>query len=169
MDVLLGLATLGVTVFLLAFFGPRYLRFRGRRMVICPETKQPAAVNVGASKAALGGGFRLSDCDRWPEREGCGQECLAEINAAPDGCLVRERLAAWYAGKSCVYCHAALSEVEWHEHRPCVLMADGTPLEWHEISPVQIAGGLEGCQPLCWRCHIVQTFRRKYPELVIDR
>lgn len=169
MDVLFGLAALGVTVFLLAYFGPRYLRIRGKRVVTCPENREAAEVDVGAAKAAMGAGFRLTDCTRWPERESCGQECLAQINAARDGCLVRERLAAWYAGKNCVYCHAPLSEIEWHEHRPCVLAPDGGLLEWHELSPAQIAGGLEGCQPVCWRCHLAESFRRRYPELVIDR
>lgn len=169
MGVLVGLAALAVTVFLLAFYLPRYLKIRGRRVVICPETKQPAGVEAGAARAAMGGPFRLADCSRWPERENCGQECLAEVQSAPDGCLVRERLAAWYAGKSCVFCGADLSGVEWYDHRPCLMMQDGTLLEWRELTPEQVAAALDGAKPVCWRCHVAETFRRAHPELVIDR
>src|SRR6266571_4953162 len=70
-----------------------YLKFRGKRLVSCPETHKPAAVRVAAGKAALevtvgNHQLRLSECSRWPEREVCGQECLAQIQEAPKACLV---------------------------------------------------------------------------------
>ncbi|PYT39877.1 MAG: hypothetical protein DMG47_20515 [Acidobacteria bacterium] len=70
-----------------------YLKFRGNRLVSCPETHQPAAVRVAAGKAALKATIgneqlRLSECSRWPEREACGEECLAQIQEAPKACLV---------------------------------------------------------------------------------
>jgi hypothetical protein len=51
-----------------------YLKFRGKRIVSCPETHQAAAVRVAAgnaaAEAALGQGhLKLSACSRWPERE----------------------------------------------------------------------------------------------------
>ena len=65
-----------------------YLKFRGKRLVSCPETHKPAAVRVGAGKVALKAfvgneQLRLRECSRWPEREACGQECLAQIQEAP--------------------------------------------------------------------------------------
>jgi hypothetical protein len=50
-----------------------YLKFRGKRLVSCPETHQPAAVRVAAGtvalKATVGNEqLRLSECSRWPER-----------------------------------------------------------------------------------------------------
>src|SRR5271154_5919039 len=70
-----------------------YLKFRGKRLVSCPETHRPAAVRIGAGKAAFKAAvgneqLRLSECSRWPEREGCGQDCLAQIQEAPKACLV---------------------------------------------------------------------------------
>jgi hypothetical protein len=78
-----------------------YRRFRGPRVVTCPETGTAVAVELNAGKAAFTGAFdepelRLSSCSRWPERQDCGQECVKQIEEAPDGCLVREKLAAWY-------------------------------------------------------------------------
>ena len=48
-----------------------YLKFRGKMLVSCPETHQPAAVRVAAGMAALeatlgNAQLRLSECSRWP-------------------------------------------------------------------------------------------------------
>ena len=53
-----------------------YVRYRGRRVVTCPETEQYAAVDVDAIHAAVSSlsgvpQLRLTSCSRWPEREGC--------------------------------------------------------------------------------------------------
>src|SRR5512142_2861678 len=59
--------------------------YRGTRLVACPETKRPAAVELDALRAAFSlfgdepGRFRLANCSRWPEKAGCGQECLSEV------------------------------------------------------------------------------------------
>lgn len=67
-----------------------YFRFRGVRLVNCPETAQSAAVEVNARNAALTTGLgdvhlHLKSCSRWPERKGCGQDCLSQI----EGCSRR--------------------------------------------------------------------------------
>ena len=54
-----------------------YIRFRGKRLVTCPETQRPAAVEVDAARAALSAStglehLELQRCSRWPERAGCG-------------------------------------------------------------------------------------------------
>src|SRR5881394_3546466 len=76
--------------------GP-WLKFRGDRVVRCPENHRPAGVRLDAWHAASG--LRLNACSRWPEKSGCGQECLAEIAASPEDCLVRTIAARWYQGK----------------------------------------------------------------------
>src|SRR4051812_32154834 len=79
-------------------------RYRGMRVITCPENFRPAGVQVDASHAAATAwgrspDLRLASCSRWPERAGCGQQCLAEITHAPADCLVRNILEKWYAGK----------------------------------------------------------------------
>src|ERR1700687_1358417 len=96
-----------------------YLKFRGKRLVLCPETHKPVGVRVGAGKVALkatvgNGQLRLSECSRWPEREACGQECLAQIQEAPKACLVWTIVNRWYQGQNCVYCHKPFGEIHWH-------------------------------------------------------
>ena len=78
-----------------------WLRYRGERVITCPENRRPAGVALGAGRAAVLGSFRLSACSRWPEHAGCGQECLAQIQESPEACLVRNILTDWYRGKSC--------------------------------------------------------------------
>jgi hypothetical protein len=151
-----------------------YLDWRGTRVVTCPETKQFAAVEVDAPHAAVSQLFanpvlRLSDCSRWPERENCGQECLRQIEAAPAGCLVRAMLESWYADKSCVYCGKSLSHIDWLQHRPALRAPDGKTVEWWEIRAEEVPLALKTHQPVCWDCHIAQTFRRLFPDLVTDR
>jgi len=51
-----------------------YLNSRGKRLVTCPETQKPEAVDVDAGETALGVFFaeptlRLKKCSRWPERQ----------------------------------------------------------------------------------------------------
>ena len=151
-----------------------YLKFRGARLIICPESRKYAAVEVDARHAAFtapitANGLRLKNCSRWPERKECGQDCLRQIEASPDGCLVRTVLTKWYKGKHCSVCGKIFSEITWLDHKPA-LMAPGNPsLEWSEIPPENISETLAMHMPVCGNCLIAETFRRRYPELVVDR
>jgi hypothetical protein len=62
---------------------PAYRSARGKRTLTCPETNEPASVEINAAHAAAtawGGeiDFRLKDCSRWPDRANCRQECLGQ-------------------------------------------------------------------------------------------
>jgi hypothetical protein len=151
-----------------------YLKFQGKRLVSCPETHQAAAVRVAAGKAALeatvgNGQLRLSECSRWPQREACGQECLAQIQEAPKACLVWTIINRWYQGQNCVYCHKPFEEIHWHDHLPALVDSERKTVEWKEISAERLQETLGTHWPVCWSCHIAQTFRREHPELVVDR
>ena len=47
--------------------------------------------------------LHLKECSRWPERQDCWQDCLQQIKADPENCLVWTIVARWYEGKSCVF------------------------------------------------------------------
>lgn len=177
------LATLSLTItivviavlyFALKGIAGMYLRFRGARVITCPETKKPAAVRVDAKFAVLTAPFvksrlRLSDCSRWPERRDCGQECLRQIESAPGECLVRNILRNWYHEKLCVLCHRTLGDFHWLEQKPALMSANGRSIELHDIRPERLYDVLATHMPICWNCHIAETFRRDHPELVVDR
>lgn len=151
-----------------------YLRFRGARLVTCPETKKAAAVEVDARLAALTGGIgvpaiHLKSCSRWPESQDCGQDCLAQVEANPEGCLARAILSRWYEGRSCVCCNKAFQQMDWLEHRPALISREGVTFEWREIRPEALPEILASHLPVCWNCHVAATFRRRYPNWVVDR
>ena len=117
---------IGGSVFGMVLAVRTYLRYRGQRLVTCPETDRPAAVQVDATKAMtatlLGKQeVRLDQCSRWPEKRNCGQECLSQVNADPQQCLVWNIVADWYKGKSCAYCQKPFGEIHWHDRHPGVL------------------------------------------------
>lgn len=151
-----------------------FLRFRGERIVTCPETRQPAAVRVSAGKAALEAGagkekLGLCECSRWPEREDCPQGCLAQIKEAPAACLVWNIMNRWYQGQNCVYCHKPFTHIHWHDHPPALLDAERKTIQWNEVPPERLQETMRTHLPVCWDCHIAETFRRDHPELVVDR
>ena len=149
-------------------------RFRGSRIVTCPETNKPTIVEVDALHASLTSAvgladIRLKDCSRWPIKEQCGQECLMDLDVAPEGCLVSGVLMRWYRDKNCVYCRKAFPELHWVDHRPALLSADGKLLAWNEVQLDQLRNVLESYAPVCWDCYIAQTFRHDHPDLVVIR
>jgi len=151
-----------------------YFKLRGRRLVTCPASDEPTGVQVDAAHAmftALAGGqdFRLKDCNRWSGRPRCGQACVAQIEASPDDCLVRTILTKWYEGKRCAFCGKPFGEIVWADHKPALLSPERLTVEWDDLPAEEIPKVLATHQPACWNCHIAETFRRRYPELVVDR
>jgi len=74
-----------------------YLRFRGTRLVTCPETHKPAVVEVAARSMGLQAvlndpNLHLSGCSRWPMCQNCGQDCLSQIEAHPSELSISDAL-----------------------------------------------------------------------------
>ena len=168
---ILGVATLS---FGLAVALASYFRYGGKRVVHCPETKQPAAVHINLARVAREAirrapDLKLDQCSRWPERASCGQECLAELKADPDQCLVWNMVDAWYTGKSCAYCQKPFGEIRWHERQPALLGPDRSLLQWNEVPAENLPQIFQNYLPVCWNCYIAEAFRRKSPGRVVDR
>lgn len=172
--VLATLVWLGVLVLAVWPIVRAYRLFRGARLVTCPETGQPAGVEVDAGHAALTTAFgarelRLEDCSRWPEKAGCAQDCLRQVEASPEECLVRRILARWYEGKTCVLCGTPLGDLNGLEHRAALRSPERKTLAWDEVLLENLDEVLRTHEPICWICHNAQTFRREHPDLVVDR
>jgi hypothetical protein len=152
-----------------------YLKYRGKRLVTCPETRNPAAVHVNAGKAAVDvlegkhARIRLDQCSHWPEREHCGQECLSQIENDPEGCSVWSIAQQWYRGRACAYCRQPIEKIHWHDHRPALLSPEKKTVQWSEIPAEKLPEVLQTHLPVCWSCHIAETFRREHPERIVDR
>ncbi len=169
-----AIIALGVLLVLVRALGAGYFKYRGTRVITCPENHQTAAVEVDALHAATTAvahnpDLRLRECSRWPEHQDCGQECLSQISAAPEDCLVRNILSRWYHGKSCIYCNKDLGEINWTEYRPALMSPEGKTVEWFEIAPENVFNVLDTHKPVCFSCHVAERFRLDHPELVLDR
>jgi hypothetical protein len=113
--------------------------------------------------------MRLSTCSRWPERAGCGQECLSQIAASPEDCLVRGILAKWYAGKDCASCGQPFGELEWTARKPALLTAGRVTLDWSQVQAESLHEVLDTALPLCFACHMAHTLVREHPDLAVER
>lgn len=130
-----------------------YRKFRGKRVVTCPETSQPAAVEVdarfAATSAVLGEPIvRLKTCSRWPEHKDCGQECLEQIQAAPE-----ELLMNWYAEKTCALCGTPIGAINHRGRQPALMDTSGKTLAWDAFTLEKIPEALATHLPVCWNCH----------------
>ena len=145
-----------------------FLKYRGTRVVTCPETDEGAAVTVDALHVALTGDLRLSSCSRWPERAACAEACVCEIAENPEQCLVRSIVASWFAGKACAVCGREIP-IAWHDAPPAVLNSDGTTCEWMDVPTAQLPAVLRTSWPLCWQCNNVTELERMHPDYVTRR
>ena len=158
---------------MVARLGWVWFRYRGARVITCPENDRHAGVELNSLQAAISGfagppKLTLSSCSRWPERAGCGQECLSQIHASPEGCLVRHILSGWYAGKSCSSCGRPFESIDWLGAKPG-LRNGPIPLQWDEISPDKLYEVLAASKPLCFACCMANSLVREHPELVVAR
>ena len=173
LSIVIGLVVISVAYFLLRKPVHEYFAMRGDRLVACPENQETVAVRVDATRAAvsMAGGhehIRLESCTRWPEKAGCGQECLKQIAASPIDCLVKTQVTRWYDGKACALCGKAIGPVDWMHHSPGVMAPGGQTLEWREVRPETLPEVFGTHHAICWDCHVAETFRRQRPDLVID-
>jgi hypothetical protein len=151
-----------------------YIKYRGQRLIYCPENRKPAAVEVNALHASLSNAtdvlhLELRTCSRWPEKQGCGQECLSQIERSPEECLVRTIVTQWYAGKVCATCGRPIQEVEWLGHKPALLDSEGKTVYWDKIRAESLPEVFKTHLPVCWDCHIATTLLREHPEVVTHR
>lgn len=174
--IIAGAVLVAVAAYLLLSGFFKTLRtYSGTRLITCPDNLEPAAVNVNALEAAklaaVGGStdLHLRTCSRWPEKAGCGQECVSQIEASPENTLVTTIVSHWFDGRQCSYCQEPIERIAWHE-RPAAVRIDGRlTVEWNELPPQDLPKALAVGEPVCWSCHTKETFRRENPQLVIER
>jgi hypothetical protein len=149
-------------------------KYGGPRIVTCPETGRPTIVEVDALHASLTStvrlpDIRLKDCSRWPIKKECGQECLTDLDVAPEQCLVSGVLMHWYRGKKCVFCNHPFAELNWTDHQPALRSPSGRLVAWKDVQLDDVRNVLETHLPVCWNCYIAQSFRMEHPDLVVFR
>lgn len=149
-------------------------KYRGSRVITCPENQAHAGVSLDVRRVVATGlvsapKLRLSSCSRWPERAGCGQECLSQIEAGPTDCLVRTILSEWYAKQKCVFCGLDFGDVQWAVRKPAVLTGKQVLLSCGEIPAENLPEVLAAAKPVCFSCYTATTWVKQHPELTVDR
>jgi hypothetical protein len=82
-------------------------------------------------------------------------------------------LRRWFAGKSCAICGRAIPPIHRVEVHPGLMntrSATRDLIPWEDIvRNEQLPATLESHAPVCSNCIMAETFRRKFPDFVIDR
>lgn len=172
--VLITAAAALITLMLAVRLARTYFGMRGMRVVLCPDNRRTAGVELDAGRAALSGilhapELRLRSCSRWPEKQDCGRECLRQVAEAGDACLLRDMVADWYEGKSCAMCGRRIGDIDWSVSKPGLITQQGAILGWAEVDFGRIHEILDTSNPVCFTCHVTNRFVRNHPELVVDR
>jgi hypothetical protein len=148
-------------------------RLRGPRVVTCPETGRPAVVAFDVRHAIASGlgeraaRLRLRACSRWTERGPCSEPCMCE--AAAPASTPRAIVEETMKGQPCAFCRKPIEQVAFLDHYPALLQSDGTTIAWPDVPLERLRDSIQSQRPVCWNCHVTETFRRSYPELVTDR
>jgi len=148
-------------------------RFAGVRLVTCPETGETEAVRFDRAHAALAAvsnhepEAKLSYCSRWADRGPCEQRCV--LQALRPQTAVATLMTTWSEHRTCAMCGGSLSEDVRVGHHITLGACDGVTTEWPQVAPETLPQALQTALPVCWNCHIAETFRRQHPELVTDR
>jgi hypothetical protein len=68
-----------------------------------------------------------------------------------------------------VYCGRLIGTAQAFGHRAALVTPEGVTREWSDLPADSVLDALKTDQPVCWDCHLAETFRRLHPELVTDR
>ena len=150
-------------------------RLRGKRVVVCPETRQPAGVTVDLGHAATTAVWekpdvQLKTCSRWPERGDCDQPCVAQIEREPDETRTKIIASHAFEGKTCAMCHKPIDKPNAATLQPGFINpATRVVRAWDEIDPASLPEATAHDLPLCANCTLAESFRQRFPDRVTEK
>jgi hypothetical protein len=173
--VIVGLLTVAVgwAAWRLARMASVWRRLSGTRLVTCTATGRSAAVRIDAKHAAVSTlvkaspETRMAECSLWATCGLCDRGCMPE--ALAEESAIENVLLHWYAQRKCVYCGKSIRTALSLGHHAALLTPQGVTHEWSEVPANRVAESLKTNRPVCWNCHVAETFRRAYPDMVTDR
>jgi hypothetical protein len=172
---LLVIAVFGTVVAFFVITSVRAWRtYRGVHVIQCPETRKAAAVRVDTGHAALtaltqdAADVQLASCSRWPERAGCDQACVPQIERDPKETRLDAILADIFTDQHCALCRKPIAGVPAIGHKPALRAPDGRTIPCDQIAPEHIEEMLDTHRIVCWDCDVAERFRREFPDRVID-
>ena len=78
---MLGILAMGMFLVVLPVVADIIAMYRGRRVLVCPETGELVEVQLNARRTGWAAIFgktmpRVKSCSLWPRKKGCGEECV---------------------------------------------------------------------------------------------
>jgi hypothetical protein len=152
-----------------------WMKVRGARIVVCPETQLPVAVNVDVGhnvvSAILGGpDVRLTACSRWPERQDCDQPCTRQIEIAPSDTDPRTIAGHYFSKERCAICSRPIEPPSHTAQQPGFMEPVTHRVQtWNELPAWDLPRAIATFQPLCSNCTLAELFRQRSPDRVTDR
>ena len=90
--------------------------------------------------------------------------------SAPHDRATTRLLERFFDGKECAICKRPIPPVHRGGLKPGLLNpATHETHSWDEIPTVNLAAVLETHLPLCSACEVAESFRQRFPDLVVDR
>ena len=156
-----GIAVIVALVSIIRALVRTYVKYRGNRLVVCPETERYATVEIDGPLAAVTSLFgalelRIENCSRWPEHQHCTQDCVRQIALFPLGCPMRDLLTSWHAGMECVLCGRHFGNFSLFDC-PALLSPEGNLVECESVRPEALPDVLYTHKPVCWDCKGTKT------------
>ena len=80
---MLGILAIGMLLVVLPIAADIIARYRGRKLVRCPEGHGLVEVQLDVQRALWTAAFaqavpRVKNCSRWPKKRDCGEKCIKE-------------------------------------------------------------------------------------------
>jgi hypothetical protein len=152
-----------------------WVRLRGTRVVTCPETHRPAAVTLDTGHVAFTAvqdeaDLRLATCTRWPERQGCDQVCVRQIAETDGETRPSTMIAHFFEARHCAICRHPIHPMNTAAVVPgFVDRGMREVIAWDEVPPEQLPDMFTTHRPVCADCTLAESFRRRFPDRVVDR
>jgi hypothetical protein len=152
-----------------------WVRFRGTRVITCPETKKPAAVKVDIGHAAATAiweraDVKLAGCSRWPERQGCDEGCVPQIVDGHGETRAKTVAAHFFERKRCAICQHEIAPIHSGTLQPGLLHpVTHEASAWDEIPAQDLPDAFVARYAICGNCTVAESFRRRFPDRVVER
>ena len=92
------------------------------------------------------------------------------VKSNPHDAATTAQLKAFFEGKQCAACTRPISPMHAGDLPPGLLNAKTREaIAWADIPAADLSATLESHVPICSNCVLIETFRRRNPELVVDR
>ncbi len=158
-----------VGAFYLAIAVRTWWRFRGTRVVTCPETRRAAGVTLDVGHAMASAvwertDLRIATCSCWPERSGCEEACVSQIEASPSGTSARTMAARFFEGRTCVLCQRRIPPLTGAALQPGFMdTRTREVVPWTRVAAPDLPDAIATRRPLCADCTLAESSRDPYP------